>query len=208
MSLLFDFSRGKFGLVQWLCCFFFFVAMRKKTVFTLIADFACISMSCLLTPKKGTTDHHCFETPTKLCFTSYSLGFLSISYWRYRSNHSLLIELIVFAKNYRHGYWHPNLFYWHCKFACSRGSTCTFSKTYTSALQTYLPCIPVLTFLHLTPFPYVGRQSFCRTAISQAGISISPLPWSEPTRQDVLLSSQISTSYASAKDSSTSASCC
>ena len=72
---------------------------------------ACMSMSCLLTPKKGTTDHDCFETPTKVGFTFYYLDRLSISYWRYWSDHSFPFELIAFAKSYRHGYWYPTLCY-------------------------------------------------------------------------------------------------
>lgn len=55
-------------------------------------------MSCLLIPKKGTTDSHCFETPTKVCFTSQFLAFQSISYWHFSSNHQFPFGLIAFAK--------------------------------------------------------------------------------------------------------------
>ena len=56
---------------------------RRNIAFSAcVAFFARMSMSCLLTPKKGITDHDCFETPTEICFTIRFLGFLSISYWR------------------------------------------------------------------------------------------------------------------------------
>ena len=71
-------------------------------------------------------------------------------------------------------------------FACSRGSSYTFSDIHASELQTHLPCNSVLTLLHPTPFRYIVK-TFLSDSSLQAGISISTFEASQQNKTSYLL---------------------